>query len=82
MTYSDWYVANLYSKLTAGGTLEVVDYLVGQINNPTVEGLQEYVGQVKSVGPCDTCGDYFPADATKVTLDEEFVCPKCRKTLP
>lgn len=85
MRYFDLYLAALYDELQRGGTQEVVDKTIAEVNNPTQAGLTAYLtargrgGFMGMVGPCGVCGEPFPLEQHEPTLDEEVLCQNCKK---
>jgi hypothetical protein len=79
MKYFNLYLAALYDALEAGGKQDVVDRAIEEINNPTQTGLDAYL-KARSVVPCGVCGESFNLEEDKPTLNEEVLCPSCKKT--
>jgi len=79
MKYFDMYLAGLYDAIAEGGTQDVVDKVITEINNPTQAGLDAYLVAHGAVGPCGVCGDPFTFEDHKPTLDEEVLCQDCKK---
>jgi hypothetical protein len=79
MTYRDWYVARLYDLLEQGGSEEVVDRLVAEVNHPTATGFAALANFSDPIGPCGTCGEPFACPGPPPQLDQEVLCPNCAK---
>ena len=71
MTYVEAYIAALYAALDKGGEEADVDRAVAEINNPTEDGLKQWL----TAGPvlsCDTCGIGFKPEAPNP--NDEVLC--------
>jgi hypothetical protein len=79
MTYFDLYLAALYDALQAGGTQDVVERTVAEVNNPTDTGLEAYLKSVPTI-PCGVCGIPFARAEGTPTLHEEVLCTSCKPT--
>jgi hypothetical protein len=78
MTYFDLYLAALYDAVTAGGKQETVEKVIAEINNPTQAGLDAYLKDPPLIA-CGACSIPFKLDDHKPTLQEEVLCPSCKK---
>ena len=74
MTYQDLYLAALYTALEKGGTQEVIDRAISEINEPTLAAFQVWLSQAKTL-PRAVCGVPFPL--VKPALNAEVLCPTC-----
>jgi hypothetical protein len=80
MKYHQWYLAGLYDLLERGGKQEAIDRIIAEVNNPTQDGLKTFLALGRTCGPCDTCGEPFAIPDPVPSLDEEVLCPNCKKT--
>ncbi len=76
MRYFELYLAGLYDALQAGGTQEVVDKTIAEVNNPTNEGLKAWLKDHPQT-QCPSCGLPFTLETAQ--LDQEVLCPTCAK---
>lgn len=92
MKYHQWYLAGLYDLLELGGKQEEIDRVIAEVNNPTADGFKKFLelrshpnpmhGFIGLCGPCDTCGEPFAIPNPAPSLDEDVLCPNCKKTSP
>ncbi len=81
MTYAEWYLTEMEDRLKEGGKQDVVDKTIAQVNNPTNEGLTQYL-QTKTAAVllCGVCGASYRPDEVTPSLEKEMLCPNCVKS--
>jgi hypothetical protein len=80
MRFSDLYLTALYRMSEAGGVEALVERTIREINNPTEEGLTDYLHALTPPQvPCGVCGLSFDVSKTLPlpTLETPVLCTNC-----
>lgn len=73
MTYADRYLAALLDALQQGGSQELVDATMQEVNDPTPAGLVLWLTRHPQM-TCATCGALFTANPATAQLSHEVAC--------